>query len=151
MLISFFNINNEYKIYKHFDLYFTSHQLKFSKLVWEVNIWYVAFVKYALINFRSPYQYTISIDLLSIKISIRIISIRIGKQSKHRDQQAKGQTELALSCFKKYALFCMQKNPTFFIFTTFSLIYDLSFYLIYTYLHLVLVAATTQENSQCIR
>ena len=34
------------------------------------------FVKYALINFRSPNQYTISIDLLSIRISIRIISIK---------------------------------------------------------------------------
>ena len=29
------------------------------------------FVKYAFINFRSPNQYTISIDLLSIRISIR--------------------------------------------------------------------------------
>ena len=49
------------------------------------------FVKYALINFRSRNQYTISIDLLSIRISIRIIRIiRISKQSKHRDQQAKG-------------------------------------------------------------
>ena len=46
------------------------------------------FVKYVLLNFRSPNQYTISIDLLSIRISIRIISIWIIKQSKHRDQQA---------------------------------------------------------------
>ena len=64
------------------------------------------FVKYALINFRSPNQYTITIDLLSIRISIRITSIRISKQSKHRDQQAKGQRESALSCIKKYALCC---------------------------------------------
>ena len=45
---------------------------------------------YAVFNFRSTNQYTISIDLLSIRISIRIISIRISKQSKHRDQQGKG-------------------------------------------------------------
>ena len=65
------------------------------------------FVKYALINFRSSNQFTISIDLISIRISIRIISIRISKQSKHRDQQAKGYRESALSCIKKYALCCM--------------------------------------------
>ena len=59
------------------------------------------FVKYELINFRSPNQYTISIDLLSIRISIRI-----SKQSKHKDQQAKGLRESALSCIKKYALCC---------------------------------------------
>ena len=64
--------------------------LNVQKLFWEVNIMYADFVKYALSNFRSPNQYTISIDLLSIRISIRIISIRISKQSKHRDEQAKG-------------------------------------------------------------
>ena len=64
------------------------------------------FVNYALMNFRSPNQYTISIDLLSIRISIRIISIRINMQSKHRDQQAKGLRESALSCIKNYALCC---------------------------------------------
>ena len=64
----------------------------------------VFFVKFALINFRSPDQYTISIDLLSIRISIRIISIVV---SKHRDQQAKGKRESALSCIKKYALCCI--------------------------------------------
>ena len=64
--------------------------LNFQKLFREVNILYAVFVKYALINFRSPNQYTLSIDLLSIRISIRIISIRISKQSKHGDQQAKG-------------------------------------------------------------
>ena len=65
--------------------------LDFQKLFWEDNILYaVFFVKYALINFRSPNQYTISINLLSIRISIRITSIRISKQSKHRDQEALG-------------------------------------------------------------
>ena len=83
--------------------------LNFQKLFWEVNILYAIFVKYALINFRSPNQYTISIDLLTIRISIRITSIRISKQSKHRDQQAKGQRESALSCIKKYALCCIYK------------------------------------------
>ena len=48
----------------------------------------------------------ISIDLLSIKIGIRIISIRISKQSKHRDQQVKGYRESSLSCIKNYALCC---------------------------------------------
>ena len=67
---------------------------------------YAVFVKYALINFRSPNQYTISVDLLSITISIRIISINISKQSKHRDQQAKEKRESALSCIKNYALCC---------------------------------------------
>ena len=38
------------------------------------------FVKYAFINFLSPNQYTISIDLLLI---------RIGKQSKQKNAQAK--------------------------------------------------------------
>ena len=33
------------------------------------------FVKFASINFRSPYQCTISIDLLSIRISIRKIKL----------------------------------------------------------------------------
>ena len=41
------------------------------------------FLKYALINFWSPNHYTISIDLLPSRI-------RISKQCKHRDQQAKG-------------------------------------------------------------
>ena len=60
--------------------------LNLQKLFWEVNILYaVFFIKYALINFRSPNQYTISIDLLSIRINISI-----SKQSKYRDQQAKG-------------------------------------------------------------
>ena len=57
----------------------------FQKLFWEVKILHAVFVKYALIYFRLPNQYTISIDLLSIRISIRI-----SKQSKQRDQQAKG-------------------------------------------------------------
>ena len=69
---------------------------------------YAFFVNYALINFRSHNQYTISIDLLSIRISIRVSSIRISKQSKHRDQQAKGSRESGLSCIKNYALCCMR-------------------------------------------
>ena len=65
--------------------------LYFQKIFLEGNIVYVCSdVKKALINFRSPNQYTISIDLLSIRISNRIISIRTSKQSKHKDQQAKG-------------------------------------------------------------
>ena len=51
------------------------------------------FVKYALITFRSSNQYTISIDILSIRSSIRIISIGISKQSKHKYQEAKGKRE----------------------------------------------------------
>ena len=64
--------------------------LNCQTLFWEVNIVYTVFVKYASINVLSPYQYTIGIDLLSIRNSIRIISIRISKENKHRDQQAKG-------------------------------------------------------------
>ena len=47
--------------------------LNFRKPVWEVNILYGVFVKYAFINFRSHNQYT---NLLSVRISMRIISIR---------------------------------------------------------------------------
>ena len=36
--------------------------LNFQKLFWEINIMYAVFGKYALINLRSPNQYTISID-----------------------------------------------------------------------------------------
>ena len=60
--------------------------LNFQKLFWEVNIFYAVFVKYALIKFWSPNQYTINIDLLSIRISIRIISIRISKQRDRGNQ-----------------------------------------------------------------
>ena len=88
--------------------------LNFQKLFWEVNILYAVFVKYALINFRSPNQCTISIDLPSIRISIRIISIRISKQSKHRNQQAKGERESALNCIKKNALCCMLHKWSFY-------------------------------------
>ena len=96
MLISFFNILIEYNVYINKDntstlMYILEYiNLYFQKLFWEVNIVHAVFVKYSLINIRSPNQYTISIDLLSFRISIRIISIRISKQSKHRDQQAKG-------------------------------------------------------------
>ena len=42
-----------------------------QKIVLEVNILYAVFIKYALINVLLPDQYTISIDLHSIQISIR--------------------------------------------------------------------------------
>ena len=70
------------KIYKHTDVYFTIHKFTFGRLMIGMLIF---FVKYTLINFRSPNQYKIRIDLLSITISIRI-----SKQSKHRHMQAKG-------------------------------------------------------------
>ena len=65
------------------------HQFKFFKTL--LHGWLIFCMlfggggKYALINFRSPNQYTFFIVLLSIRISIRI-----SKQSKHRDKQAKG-------------------------------------------------------------
>ena len=37
--------------------------LIFQTIFWEVNILYAVFVKYALIDFRSLNQYTISINL----------------------------------------------------------------------------------------
>ena len=108
MLISLFNIIISYNvyidkdIYKHIDAYFTIYLFKFFKnSIWRFIFCVLFNVKYALINIRSHYQYTYSIDLLSIRISIRILSIRM---SKHRDQQAKGQRESALSCIKNYAL-----------------------------------------------
>ena len=81
----------EYNVYikkqsKHVDVDFTIHHLKCSNNLLEVSILYAVFVldKYALIkNFRSPDQFTTSIDLLSIRISIRIINTRICSQSKH--------------------------------------------------------------------
>ena len=78
----------EYNVYikkqsKHVDVDFTIHHFKCSNNLLEVSILYAVFVldKYALINFRSPDQFTISIDLLSIRISIRIINTRICSQS----------------------------------------------------------------------
>ena len=41
-------------------------------------------VEYALINIRSPNYNSINIDLVSIRICIRIISTMISKQSKRR-------------------------------------------------------------------
>ena len=67
------------------------------------------FVKYALINFRSTYQNTISIDLLSIRISIRIIGIRISKQRKHRVQQAKG---ISIQLYQKECLVLYENKWT---------------------------------------
>ena len=58
--------------------------VNFQKSFW-VNNCMLFFVKYASINFRSPNNYTISIDLPSIRIGIRI-----GKQSKHKNAQARG-------------------------------------------------------------
>ena len=69
------------------------------------------FVKYALANVRLPNQYTVNIDLLSIRISIRIISIRISKQRKHRDQQGKGWKESALSCIINYTVYTIISSP----------------------------------------
>ena len=57
------------------------HHLNFFLICLKIYILYAVFVKYALINFRLPKQYTISNDLLSIRTSIRI--------SKYIDQQAK--------------------------------------------------------------
>ena len=56
--------------------------LNFQKLCLEVL--YASFfgVKYALINFRSPNQYTISIDLLSIRMDQN-------QDNQHQDKQAK--------------------------------------------------------------
>ena len=67
------------QLYKHIEVYFKVHHLKFSKN--NLNAVFVRIIKIALFNFRLPNQYTISIDLLSIMIS---------KQTKHEDQQAKG-------------------------------------------------------------
>ena len=63
--------------------------LNFQKLFCELNILYTVFVKYALMNSRSPYQYIITIDLHSIRISIRInkqASIGISKQRDRGNQ-----------------------------------------------------------------
>ena len=78
--------------------------LNFQKLFWEVSILHAVFWPYALVNFRSPNQYTISIDLLSIRISIRIISIRISNQSKHRDT---ANTEIEGIRIKLYQKLCL--------------------------------------------
>ena len=87
-IIIWYNVYIDKDIYKHIDAYFTMHQFKlFKNSIWRLIFSVLFFIKYALINIRSHNQYTYSIDLLSIRISIRIISISI---SKHRDQQAKG-------------------------------------------------------------
>ena len=67
---------NKQRYTSTFMYIYTSIEI-FKKSFWRLIFFMLFFVKYALINFRSPNQYTISIDLLSIRISIKIISIRI--------------------------------------------------------------------------
>ena len=74
----------------------------FNKSNWRLIFCKRTFVKCALFNFRSPNQETISIDVLSIRISIRI-----SNQNMLKDQQAKGYRESVLSCFETYALCCI--------------------------------------------
>ena len=65
-------------IYKHIDVCFIIRCI-FQKLFSEVNILNDVFVKYALINFLLHHEYTISVYLLSIKISINVSSSLKGK------------------------------------------------------------------------
>ena len=74
----------------------------FNKSNWRLIFCKRTFVKCALFNFWSPNQETISIDVLLIRISIKV-----SNQNMLRDQQAKGYRESALSCFEKYALCCI--------------------------------------------
>ena len=61
---------------------FKFHPYK-KKIVLEVNIVKSVFVHYALINFRSLNKYAISIELLSVRISIKVTNISwLSKQSK---------------------------------------------------------------------
>ena len=55
-------------------------------------------------NFWSSNLHTISINLLSIRMYIRIVIISIGKQRKHRYQQGKEKREIELNCIKKVNL-----------------------------------------------
>ena len=82
--------------------YYTSFWI-FNKSNWRLIFCKRTFVKCALFNFRSLNQETISIDVLSIRISIRI-----SNQNMLRDQQAKGYRESALSFFENYALCCIK-------------------------------------------
>ena len=51
----------------HNNVYILQYiNLNFQKLVREVNILYAFFVKYALNNFRSPNQYTISLTYFQL-------------------------------------------------------------------------------------
>ena len=81
--------------------YHTSFRI-FNKSNWRLIFCKRTLVKCALFNFLSPNQETISIDVLSIRISIRI-----SNQNMLRDQQVKGYRESALSCFENYALCCI--------------------------------------------
>ena len=81
-------------VFKFFNIFF----------LLKVNILYDILVENRIINFRLSYQHTMGTDLRSIRIGIRLINIRICKQSQQHEQQAIEIQESSLCCIKTYGL-----------------------------------------------